>query len=74
MTANSGKAAWTVDSLREEIGRFLEQHHTLALATVSEDGAAHCASVLYARDGLQLVWTSDKASRHSLHQIGRAHV
>ncbi len=60
-------AEWTAAALRAEIEAFLEAQHTVTLATVSEDGAAHAASLLYARDGLALVWTSDPATRHSRH-------
>jgi len=56
---------WTAASLRAEIEAFLEAHHTVSLATVADDGSAHAASLLYALDGLALVWTSDPGTRHS---------
>jgi uncharacterized protein YhbP (UPF0306 family) len=37
----------------------------MSLATLVE-GAAHAANVMYALDGLSLLWTSDPSSRHSL--------
>lgn len=52
-------------SLRAEIEFFLDAHHVLSLATIV-DGAPHATSLFYARDGLDLVWTSDPATRHSL--------
>ena len=67
---NDGRA----DALREEIVAFLGSHHTLALATVAADGSAHGTSMLYAQDGLSLVWTSDARSRHSLHLQAQARV
>jgi uncharacterized protein YhbP (UPF0306 family) len=51
-------------ALREEIVAFLESQHVASLATVV-DGAAHAANVMYALEGLSLLWTSDPASRHS---------
>lgn len=62
---------WTAPELRGEIRAFLEAHHTVTLATVADDGSAHAASLLYAPDGLALVWTSDRGSRHSLHLAAR---
>jgi uncharacterized protein YhbP (UPF0306 family) len=61
-----------VDQLRAEIETFLSAHHTVALATVAAEGGAHVASLLYALEGLALIWTSDPASRHSRH-IERDH-
>ena len=56
-------------ALRGEIVAFLASQHVVSLATVA-DGAAHAASVMYAPEGLSLLWTSDPATRHSL-AIGR---
>ncbi len=67
-------APWTAESLRLEIEAFLAAHHTMTLATVADDGKPHAASVLYAPDGLSLVWTSDIDSRHSRHIASRAAV
>lgn len=50
-----------------EIAAFLEAHYTVSLATVDAQGHAHAANLLYALDGLALVWTSDPRSRHSRH-------
>lgn len=50
--------------LRAEIEYFLDAHHVLSLATIVA-GAPHAASLFYARDGLDLYWTSDPATRHS---------
>ena len=63
-----------VSALRVEIEAFIAAHHTMMLATVAEDGSAHAASLLYAPDGMCLVWTSDPASRHSLHLDARRRV
>jgi uncharacterized protein len=53
--------------LRDEILRFLSAYHTMALATVDEHRQPHAVSLLYALDGLALVWTSEPGSRHSQH-------
>jgi uncharacterized protein YhbP (UPF0306 family) len=65
---------WTAESLRAEIEAFLSAHHTMTLATASDGVGAHAASLLYAPDGLSLVWTSDARSRHSQHVAARAAV
>jgi uncharacterized protein YhbP (UPF0306 family) len=65
---------WTAPALRAEIESFLHAHHTFTLATVADDGSAHAASLLYALEGLALVWTSDPATRHSLHLASRRQV
>ena len=65
---------WTAAALRAEIEAFIAAHHTVTLATVAEDGSAHAASLLYAQEGLSVVWTSDRASRHSLHLEARRRV
>lgn len=59
MTAGTGELA-------ARIGAFLDAHHVMALATVGDDGA-HAASVMFARAGFTLYWTSDPQSRHSAH-------
>ncbi len=74
MGATGPGDAWTVPALRAEIEAFLAAWHTLALATVAEDGSAHAASLLYAPDGLGLVWTSDPRSRHSQYLDARPRV
>lgn len=52
--------------LATRIEEFLDAHHVMSLATVGDSGA-HAASVMYARDGFALCWTSDAKSRHSQH-------
>src|SRR5450759_3572553 len=66
--------AWTAPALRAEIETFIAAQHTVALATVADDGSAHGASLLYAPDGLGLVWTSDPLSRHSRYLGARPRV
>jgi len=66
--------AWTAPALRVEIETFIAAQHTVALATVADDGSAHGASLLYAPDGLGLVWTSDPLSRHSRYLGARPRV
>jgi len=56
--------------LRRRIEEFLDAHHVMSLATAGAAGAAgepvvHAASVMYARRGLVLYWTSDPRTRHS---------
>lgn len=54
-----------------EIAAFLAEHRTLCLATVDQDGLPHAASLLYACDGLSLLWTSPPGTRHSRHLEAR---
>jgi uncharacterized protein YhbP (UPF0306 family) len=54
------------ESLAERIEAFLDAHHVVTLATVSDAGA-HAASLMYARAGFTLHWTSDPQSWHSQH-------
>jgi uncharacterized protein YhbP (UPF0306 family) len=51
-------------SLIARIEAFLDAQHVMTLATRGESGA-HAASLMYARRGLTLHWTSDPATRHS---------
>jgi uncharacterized protein YhbP (UPF0306 family) len=53
-----------VDDLAARIESFLDAHHVMTLATVGDAGA-HAASLMYARAGFTLQWTSDPQSRHS---------
>jgi uncharacterized protein YhbP (UPF0306 family) len=62
-----------LDPLRARIEAFLEAHHVMTLATIGESGA-HAASLMYARSGYVLCWTSDPASRHSVHLEREARV
>ena len=55
-----------MDDLAPRIEAFLDAHHVMPLATVGDAGA-HAASLMYARQGYALHWTSDPQSRHSLH-------
>jgi len=52
------------DTLAARIEAFLDAHHVMTLATQA-GGAAHAASLMYAREGFALYWTSDPATRHS---------
>lgn len=51
----------------ERIIKFIKRHHTLNLATVSEEGLPYCAACFYAYDDKRnrLVFTSDNATRHA---------
>ena len=53
------------DTLKREIDRFLAAHHVVPLATAAV--AVHAASVMYAPEGLALVWMSSLDTRHSRH-------
>lgn len=55
-----------MDDLAARIESFLDAHHVMTLATVGDAGA-HAASLMYARAGFTLQWTSDPQSRHSQH-------
>lgn len=61
------------DDLAPRIAAFLDAHHVMSLATVGDAGA-HAASVMYARDGFTLYWTSDPQTRHSVYLEREARV
>ncbi len=50
--------------LASRIAVFLDAHHVMSLATCGRSGP-HAANLFYARDGLSLVWVSDRRSTHS---------
>ncbi len=52
------------DTLAARIEAFLDAHHVMTIAT-GADGTPHAASLMYAREGFTLYWTSDPATRHS---------
>jgi uncharacterized protein YhbP (UPF0306 family) len=54
----------TEDTLAARIEALLEAHHVMTLAT-SAEAIPHAASLMYAREGFTLYWTSDPATRHS---------
>jgi uncharacterized protein YhbP (UPF0306 family) len=62
-----------MDDLAVRIEAFLDAHHVMTLATVGEAGA-HAASLMYARGGFTLYWTSDPRTRHSAHLEREARV
>jgi len=62
-----------MDDLAARIEAFLDAYHVMTLATVG-DSAAHAASLMYARKGFVLCWTSDPQSRHSLHLVREARI
>jgi uncharacterized protein YhbP (UPF0306 family) len=51
-------------TLVDRIAEFLDAHHVMSLATCGPHGP-HAANVFYARDGLSLLWVSDRQSTHS---------
>ncbi len=52
------------DDLASRIAVFLDAHHVMSLATCGRSGP-HAVNLFYARDGLSLVWVSDRRSTHS---------
>jgi len=62
-----------MEDLAARIEAFLDAHHVMTLATVGDAGA-HGASLMYARMGFTLFWTSDPQSRHSVHLEREARV
>jgi uncharacterized protein len=52
------------DHLAARIAIFLDAHHVMSLATCGPQGS-HAANLFYARDGLSLLWVSDRRSTHS---------
>jgi uncharacterized protein YhbP (UPF0306 family) len=50
--------------LGRQIGSFLAAHHVMSLATFGSSGP-HATNLLYACDGLALVWVSDPDTQHS---------
>jgi len=51
--------------LADRIAEFLDAHHVMSLATCGPHGP-RAANVFYARDGLSLLWVSDRQSTHSM--------
>jgi uncharacterized protein YhbP (UPF0306 family) len=51
-------------TLGQRIGSFLAAHHVVSLATFGS-GGPHATSLLYACDGLALVWVSEPDTQHS---------
>ena len=58
-----GKERESTD-LRERILKYLQNHNTISLATVSK-GKPHAASVFYVNIGFKLFYVSNPDSRHS---------
>ncbi len=50
--------------LGQQVGAFLAAHHVMSLATMGSSGP-HATSLLYACDGLALVWVSEPDTQHS---------
>jgi uncharacterized protein YhbP (UPF0306 family) len=50
--------------LGQQVGAFLAAHHVMSLATMGSSGP-HATSLLYACDGLALIWVSEPDSQHS---------
>jgi uncharacterized protein len=50
--------------LGQQVAAFLTAHHVMSLASVGSSGP-YATSLLYACDGLALVWVSEPGSRHS---------
>ena len=60
----------------ERIIKFLKRHHTLNLATTSQDGVPYCAACFYAYDAKRnrLIFTSDDSTRHAQEMLGNSTV
>lgn len=52
------------DDLASRIAAFLDAHHVMSLATCGLS-SPHAVNLFYARDGLSLLWVSDRRSTHS---------
>ena len=52
------------DDLNARVASFLDAHHVMSIATCGPHGP-HAANVFYARDGLSLLWVSDRRTAHS---------
>ena len=62
-------------SLRDRIAAFLAEHTSLALATVSAEGAPAAAAVFYAHDaGLNLYFLSEERTEHGRNLLADVHV
>jgi len=57
-------SAMQSEALETRIETFLDAHHVMTLAT-GAGGLVHAASLMYAREGVALYWTSDPTTRHS---------
>ncbi len=65
-------ARMDADALRQEIEQFLAAHHVINLSTFT--AAPHVASLMYALDGLSLIWESRLDTRHSQHLVSESRV
>ena len=63
----------TTNDLTDRFAAFLDAHHVFSLATAGLQGP-HATNLLYARDGLALLWVSDPSSRHSIELEGNEQV
>lgn len=59
--------------LAARIAIFLDAHHVMSLATCGAQGP-HAANLFYARDGLSLLWVSNRQSTHSANIGTNPHV
>jgi len=55
------------ETLKREIEQFLAAHHVINLGTLP--AAPHMASLMYAIEGLSLIWESKPDTRHSKHLV-----
>lgn len=62
-----------MDQLGARIEEFLDAHHVMTLATIGDSGP-RAASLMFARKGFALYWTSDPLARHSRHLERKAEV
>lgn len=77
-SAKSGtdKTTGSEEAINQRFVRFLQKHHVLTLATVSEEGMPYCSNAFYCYDKARnlLVFTSDLSTRHAQQMERNPHV
>lgn len=75
-TPEKGMATSSGEAINQRFVRFLQKHHVLTLATVSQEGMPYCSNAFYCYDKARnlLVFTSDLSTRHAQQMERNPHV
>lgn len=77
-SAKSGtdKTTGSGEAINECFVRFLQKHHVLTLATVSQEGMPYCSNAFYCYDKARnlIIFTSDLSTRHAQQMERNPHV